>query len=174
MFCFNYVHCHLLPIYQEGSKRASACAMKRRQCSIRQVPYWVSDTKDLRPKSLCLDSLAPDFTYLPVTRANPHSSLFTHLHYPRPRPNIFEWLRQNSACLRNLLWLATPWLCCLKWCSGFWTSADNGRQEQRGLSGRTFTSIRLERACRSKRGQRGQLRWKTCGSLWRFLPTVLG
>lgn len=52
-----------------------------------------------------------------------------HPHLP---PHIFEWLWQNSAGLGNLFRLAAPSLCCLKWCSGFWASADTGRQEQRG------------------------------------------
>lgn len=60
--------------------------MKKLQCSIRQVPYWVSDTKDPRLKSLCLDSLAPDFTYLPVTRGQPPQlSVFSYTSLP-PHP----------------------------------------------------------------------------------------
>lgn len=132
--------------------------------------------QDSRLKSLCLDSLAPDFTYLPVTRGQPPQlSAFIYTS-PTPTPlpkHLWMIMPELSMPQESLL---TGYSLTLLFEVMFWflNFRDNGRQEQRGLSERTFTSIQLKEAYRSKTGQIGQPRWKTCGLLPRRLHTALG
>lgn len=106
-------------------------------------------------KSLCLDSLAPAFTYLPVTRGQP-PQLCVHIHLcPTPSPSpaptsLNDYAR--TACLRNLSWAATP-------NSAVWSDALVSELQQimadrskGGCQERTFTSIKLKRSLEIKEG----------------------